>query len=155
MRQPIAIYKTGSSCILEKSNDNDLVYFYATKEEAREALIKYRHTEKADVHFAPISSVQKVFLGCYILPFMVKVSGEDIDLSFNFLQHKEEYIELLKQYLNMRKQSKLWYHIYIAVRMLEKGKRTLNKSEKEKAQSIHDNGIDDETFNYVFDYLTK
>ena len=103
MKQPIAIYKTGSSCILDTSNDKDLVYFYATKEEAREALIKYRHTEKENIHFAPIDSVQKVFLGCYILPYMVKVSGDDIDLSFNFLQHREEYIELLRKFVDLRK----------------------------------------------------
>ena len=38
-----AIYTTGSSLFLPNSNDKDVVYYYETKEERREALIKYKH----------------------------------------------------------------------------------------------------------------
>lgn len=152
-----AKYRTGSSLILDKPNDQDFVYFYETKEEKREALIKYRHEENIDVHFDYIRPL-KVFLGCYIYPFMELVEGEEIEeiKNFNFLEHKDEYIALVRKYIEwLPRESKRWYHIYLGISFLDKGSMELTEEQRENAQSIHDNGINCELYNYIIDYLSK
>ena len=140
MKKPIAIYRTGSSCLLKNYNDIDLVYYYATEEDARKALIKYRHTEKENIHFRCIEKEKRVFLGCYIFPFMEKISGEDVDLSFSIFEHKEEYIELLRKCLaREEKLGKQWYHILCACYMLKNGSYELTEAQLKAVQKAHDN----------------
>ena len=152
-----AKYITGSSLILNKSNDQDFVYFYETKEEKREALIKHRRKENIDVHFDYVRPL-KVFLGCYIYHFMELVEGEEIEdiKNFNFLEHKDEYIALVRKYIEwLPRESKRWYHIYLGISMLDRGTMELTDEQRENAQSIHDNGINDELYDYIIDYLSK
>lgn len=151
-----AIYKTGSSLLLDKTNDKDLVYFYETKEEKREALIKYKHDANADVHFDYVRPL-KVFLGCYIYHFMVKVKGTNLHLDkfdiFNE-QTKAEYIELLKNYASwLPKESKKWYHILVACYMYKNGSYDLTEAQLEAVQRTHDKGITDAKYNYCLKQL--
>ena len=153
-----AIYKCGSSLILPKPKDQDYVYYVDTAFERKMMLIK-NHDHSVDNHYKLFENAKKVFLGCYIYPFMEKVEGEDIDFaSFNMFEEetKAKYIALLKKYASwLPKENKWWYHIYIAVKMYDKGKINLTKTELNTAQKIHDNGIDDANYQYIIDYLNN
>lgn len=156
MNKPLSVYKTGSSLILERSNDVDIIYYYATQEEANEALRKYLHDRKCDVHFRAISSVDKTFIGAYIRPYMELLEGEEIPAikKYNLLEHKDEYVEKVKRLINsLPHTSKLWYHIYLGLSILRRNKLYITKEQLAKAQDIHDKGIDEDTFKYCVETL--
>jgi len=150
----VAIYQSGSSCILPKSHDIDLIYYYDNNDE-RMSDFRTNHNKEYDIHFDMVDRAKRVRLGCYIYPFMKHIEGEDLHFEdFSIFDVKDEYIELLKKHISfLPKQDKKWYHIYIAVRMFDKGKMTLTKKEKEIAQKIHDEGINEEIYQYIIDYL--
>lgn len=151
-----AIYKTGSQLVFKHSNDKDYVRFYDTREERLLALIKHKRNDEADVHFA--LAVPKIFIGCYIYPFMELVQGEEIEefKNFSLIDHKDEYIELVRNYVQwLPRENKKWYHIYLGISMLDRGTMELTDEQRENAQSIHDNGINDELYDYIIDYLFK
>lgn len=152
-----AKYKTGSSCILSNSNDVDYIYYYDTKEERLEALKKNRD-HSVNNHYRVWGSEPKVFLGCYIYPFMEHIEGEEIDFNgFSIFNEdvKTQYISLLKRYAErLNKADKNWYHIFIAVKMYEKGGIKLSKKVLETAQNIHDNGIDNDNYQHIIDFLS-
>ena len=149
-----AIYTTGSSLILSKPKDKDVVRFYETKEEKREALIKYRHDDPNDVHFDFVRK-PRVFLGCYIYHFMKLVEGEDLHLNeFSIFDHKEEYIALLKRYAGwLPKKDKHWYHILTACYMFENESYDLTAKQLEAIQRAHDKGITDAKYDYCLKQL--
>lgn len=149
-----AKYTTGSSLILKKPNDQDFVYFYETKEEKREALIKHRHEENIDVHFDYVRPL-KVFLGCYIYHFMELVEGEDLHLAgFSIFDHKDEYMELLKWYASwLPKDNKRWYHILTAYYMFKNNSYDLTEAQLKAIQSTHDKGITDAKYNLCIEWL--
>lgn len=153
-----AIYKSGSACILPNSNDIDYIHYYDTNDERREALIKNKIRDK-DIHFRLFSQAKRVFLGCYIYPFGEHIEGEEIDYSdFSIFNEeiKSQYIPLLRNYANrLERTDKRWYHIFIAVKMYDKGNIKLTKAELKVAQKIHDDGIDDVNYQYIIDYLEK
>ena len=153
-----AIYSTGSSCILPESNDIDLVYYYDTKEERREALIKNKVRDN-DIHFRLLSQAKRVFLGCYIYPFSKHIEGEEIDYSdFSIFDEniKAQYIPILKDYAErLDRADKRWYHIFIAVKMYQKGGIKLTKTELKTAQKIHDEGVNCDIYNSIIDYLRE
>ena len=151
-----AIYKSGSACILPNNNDIDYIYYYDTNDERREALIKNKVRDK-DIHFECLKNAKNVFLCCYLYPFMEHIEGEEIDFSdFSIFNEdiKAQYIPLLKRYAErLDRESKLWYHIFIAVKMYQKGGIKLSKNVLETAQKIHDNGIDNENYQHIIDFL--
>lgn len=149
-----ATYRTGSSLILPNSNDNDVVFFYETKEERREALIKHKHSDEIDAHFDYIRPL-KVFLGCYIYHFMELVEGEDLHLNdFSIFEHQEEYMELLKWYAErLSKKNKRWYHILTAYYMFKNNSYDLTEPQLKAIQSAHDKGITDAKYNLCIEWL--
>lgn len=149
-----AKYITGSSLLLEKYNDIDQVWFYETKEESREALIKGERQSDINIHFDYVRPL-KVFLGCYIYHFMKLVEGEDLHLAdFSIFDHKEEYIELLKRYAGwLPKESKRWYHILTACYMFENESYDLTSAQLTAIQRTHDKGITDAKYNYCLKQL--
>ena len=151
-----AIYKTGSQCILPNSNDKDYVKVYDLYSESREAL-KHNHDHSVDYHFDGIDKMPRVFLGCYIYPFMELVEGEEIETlkNFSIFEHKDEYVALLKRELGLREASKQWYHILIACYMFANKKMSLTKTQLKKVQEVHDNGITQELKEYCINTLNE
>lgn len=148
-----AIYKTGSSLLLKNSNDNDFVFFYETKEEARQALIEFKRDYDGCVHFDYVRPL-KVFLGCYIYHFMELVEGEDLHLDeFSIFDHEEEYKELLKKFVNLPKESKNWYHILTAYYMFKNNSYELTESQLKDIQRAHDKGITNAKYNLCIEWL--
>lgn len=150
-----AKYTTGSSCFLEKHNDNDEVWFYETKEEATEARITRGAGVKGiDVHYDYVRPL-KVFLGCYIYHFAKLLEGEDLHLNeFSIFDHKEEYIELMKKYVSwLPKEDKHWYHILTACYMFANKSYDLTSTQLETIQRTHDKGITDAKYNYCLKQL--
>ena len=156
-----AIYKCGSSLLLPKPKDIDYLLIYDTKEEASaEAMKKNRVRDGINRHYNYVENVLKVRLYCYTNPILELIEGEEIEglktFSIFDKQVKEQYIALLKNYVSwLPHESKLWYHIYIAVKMYDKGKMSLTKTEKNTAQKIHDEGIDEDNYQYIIDYFEK
>lgn len=151
-----AIYKTGSSLLLKNSNDNDFVFFYETKEEARQALIEFKRDYDGCVHFDYVRPL-KVFLGCYIYHFMELIEGEDLHLAdFSIFDHKEEYMTLLKKYAELLPQdSKNWYHILIACYMYKNGSYDLTEAQLSAVQRTHDKGITESKYKFCIDTLKE
>jgi len=150
-----AIYTTGSSLFLPNSNDKDVVYYYETKEERREALIKYKHDSDKDVHFDCLERTPKVFLGCYIYHFMKLIEGEDLHLDeFNIFDHEEEYKELLRRYVSwLPLESKKWYHIITAYYLFKNKSYDLTEAQLKVIQSTHDKGITNAKYNLCIEWL--
>ena len=153
-----AIYKTGSSLLLEHSNDNDLVYFFDSNEEAQKAqnFFGKKDSEGADIHYDYVRE-QKVFLGCYIYHFMELVKGKDLHLAdFSIFDHKEEYMALLKRYAEWLPQtSKWWYHILIACYMYKNGSYDLTEAQLSAVQRTHDKGITESKYKFCIDTLKE
>ena len=152
-----AIYKTGSQCILPNSNDKDYCYYFDTNEERLQALER-NHDHEKDIHFVLWSNRLRIFLGCYIYPFMEYVEGEEIQefATFNICEHKKEYKELALKYIDvMKDDSKKWYHILIACYMFERNKNSIVKAQKQTAQQVHDNGITKELKEYCINILNE
>lgn len=152
-----AVYLTGSSLILKQYNDKDIVIFYDTKEEAREALLKTKNTLNTyDVHFD--YGRGHVFLGCYIYHFMKHVEGEVLYLSdFDIFNEaiKREYVTLLNKYVNLPLESKLWYHILIACYMYKNGSYDLTEAQLSAVQRTHDKGITESKYKFCIDTLKE
>lgn len=152
-----AIYKTGSSIFLEAPKDKDFVLYFETEEERREALIHDQNHE-VDNHYCLIEKATKTRLGCYIYPMMELVEGEEIEAlkNYNFLEHKEEYMALVKPYVaKMSKTDKRWYHLVVAYYMFSGEKTKLTKAQLEVVQNTHDKGISDNMYNKVVDYFNQ
>lgn len=150
-----AKYTTGSSCFLTNHNDCDEVWFFETKDEAREA----RRTRGAgvkdiDIHYDYVRPL-KVFLGCYIYHYAKLVEGEDLHLDeFSIFDNKEQYTELLKRYAGwLPKSDKRWYHILTACYMFANENYDLTSSQLEAIQRTHDKGITDAKYNYCLKQL--
>ncbi len=154
----ISVYETGSKCILPHFCDEDFVFYYETKEEALEALRK-NHNRDADIHFDVFGEEPKVFLGCYIYPYMKLVKGQKKNFdSFSIFNTdtKRKYINLLKKYVAwLKNDSKLWYHIVIAYYLFKKNKYSLSEEEIQNAQFIHDNGITEQFKNKIGGFLCR
>lgn len=150
-----ATYKTGASLILKVSNDVDVVRFYDTEEERREALIHYKHDDPNNVHFDSLEKSPRVFLGCYIYHFMELIEGEDLHLDeFNIFDHKEEYVALLKKYTEwLPLENKWWYHILTAVYMYANGSYELTDKQLADIQRTHDKGISNAKHKYCIEQL--
>lgn len=152
-----AVYKVGSALFFDTNKDVDYAYFYDTREEKLEALKKHRRKEGIDVHFH-YKQEPVIFLGCYSNPYMELIEGEEIEAlkNFNLLDYKDEYIALVKTYVDrLPRESKQWYHIYFGISILDRGKTKITKEQIKIAKKIHDNGIDDDLYNYIIDYLNK
>ena len=152
-----SIYKSGSSVILPKPKDIDLIYYYNTNKERLEALQNYKRGNE-DVHFRVFGDEPKIFLGCYIYHYMEFVEGERIEEFTNFSifnnDIKEKYLECLKKHYNsLPDKHKKWYHIVIAYFLYKNGKYELTQKELEIAQFIHDNGITKELKSEIGDYF--
>ena len=153
-----AIYYCGSSVILPNPRDVDIVYMYDTIEELHEAK---RNKKKRDtdfnIHYE--LTTPRVFLGCYAYPYMRRIEGEDLHLeNFSLLDHKDEYIAKIKEYvkfLQQHREDKKWYHVYLGISILDRGTMELSQEQRENAQKIHDEGINCELYNYIIDYLEK
>lgn len=142
-----AVYKAGSSCILPKPKDEDYIYYCDNAEERRRLLIE-NTDHSVDKHFRVWGSEPKVFLGCYIYPFMQLVEGEKIEgiETFSIFDEtiKTQYVELLKETAKrLENKSKKWYHILIACYMFKNEKMELTQEQIKKVQEVHDNGITD------------
>lgn len=151
-----AVYKTGSTLVLEHGNDVDYIYYCETNEEIEEELKLYRRTDECCKHFRLLSKATAVFLGCYIYPYMELVEGEEIPelKSFNVCDHKKEWKELCLKHLKyMRDNDKRWYHIYATCMMFERNKPTLTKEQWKKVQKVHDEGITKELKEYCLKQL--
>ena len=150
-----AVYTTGSSLLLNNYHDKDIVRFYETKEEKREALIKYKHDSEYDVHFDYIRPT-KVCLWCYLYHFMKLIEGEDLHLNdFSIFDHKEEYMELLKKYASwLPQESKWWYHILTAYYMFKNNSYELTEAQLKAIQSTHDKGITNAKYNLSIEWLS-
>ena len=152
-----AVYKSGSACILPNSNDVDYIYYYETSEERVDALI-HNHDRSVDKNFVLWQNRLRVFLGCYIYPFMEHISGEEIPefKDFNICDHKTEYKEIALRYISvLEDSSKTWYHILIACYMFDRGKNSLTKTQIKKVQEVHDSGITNELKEYCVSILNK
>ena len=150
-----AVYKCGSQLFLSKPHDIDVLMVYDTRKECREA-IKMNADRSVDKHYMCMENLDVVFLGCYARPFLELIEGQEIEKlkNFSIFDHEEEYKSLLRGFAHsLSKEHKYWYHIYIAVRMFDKGKMSLTKKEKETAQKIHDKGINEELYAYIIDFL--
>lgn len=153
-----ATYKTGSSLILKGSNDIDVVRFYDTEEERKEALIHYKHDRQNDVHFDSLEKSPRVFLGCFIYHFMELIEGEDLHLNeFSIFDHKKEYADLLKkQYVYwIPHKSKWWYHILTACYMFKNNSYDLTEAQLKAIQSTHDKGITNAKYNLCIEVLNE
>ena len=149
-----AKYITGSSLLLENHNDIDQVWFYETKEESREALIKGERQSDINIHFDYVRPL-KVFLGCYIYHFMKLIEGEDLHLDeFNIFDHEEEYKELLRRYVSwLPHESKKWYHIITAYYLFKNKSYDLTEAQLKVIQSTHDKGITNAKYNLCIEWL--
>ena len=153
-----AVYKCGSSTILENAHDVDYVYIYETREERMEAFKKYRRKEGIDPHWDSLDVLPRIFAGCPLYPYLKLVEGEEVEAikNFNLLDHKEEYISLVRKHLEfLPREHKGWYKLYIGISMLDRGTMELSKEQIENAQKIHDDGLNCELYNYIIDYLEK
>lgn len=149
----IAIYKTGSSLILENYNDIDYIYYFDNNKDRIEALARNHKNGKNDNHFRLISSEPKIILGCYIYPYMELVKGEEILAlkDFNLRDHKKEYVELLKKYVPvMQNGDKRWYHILIAYYIF---KEDSWQEHLDEIQTVHDEGISPELKTTILKYF--
>lgn len=160
MTNAISIYKGGSSVILPNGNDVDIFCYYKTNDERIKALTKNADHSK-DYHFVLKDKAKNIFFGCYAYPYMELVSGEDLGLKdFNVKDHEIEYAKYLIKYIETFKDKglthKRWYHIYLGYCAIknDSGKK-FTKTQIEKAQKIHDNGISLKDLNNIFDYLTN
>jgi len=152
-----SVYKGGSSVILNAHKDIDYFYYCETNDERKELLVKNKD-RTVDNHYVLWEKRLKIFLVCYSYPFMEHVKGEEIKefKTFNICDHKKEYKEIAeKQMLCMGKDSKKWYHLYIACCMFERGKNEISDDERNVAQSIHDNGINDEQLEWIKQVLAE
>lgn len=153
-----AIYTTGSSLILENSNDKDTVRYYETKEECIEAVKKYRHDSDTDVHFDFVGN-KKVFLGCYIYHFMELIEGEDLHLNdFDIFEEntKKDYVACLIRFTKwLPLEHKWWYHILTACYMYKNGNYNLTSGQLTAIQRTHDKGITESKYNFCIDTLKE
>lgn len=154
-----AKYKGGSSVILSNPHDIDYFIYVETKEERREMLI-HNHDHSVDNHYRVVGHDPHIFLGCYALPLMELVEGEEIEAIKNFSIFNEavktEYIKLLKEKSKQfDKSDKRWYHILVAYYMYKNGEMKLTSQQKEVVQKTHDNGITDTMFNKIIDYFNQ
>lgn len=144
--KPVAIYSTGSSLILDDYNDIDIVLYYDTKKEAREALERCPiHPKNYDLHFD--SKEEKFFVASYIYYFMRKLAGKDLNFTYNILEHKQEYKKLLLYTAQkLPKNRKSWYKIAMGTFILTENKYEISEENKKIVEKIHKNrGIDDKT----------
>lgn len=153
----ISKYKGGSGVVLPNPHDEDIFLYFNTNDERKHALIT-NHDHSKDFHFKLKDKALNIFLGCYAYPYMELIEGEDLGLKdFDIKEHSKEYANCLIEYINRWKDKDLtnkhWYHVYLGYCAL-KNKTKLTKTQKEKAQTIHDSGIDSELLKDIFDYLT-
>ena len=152
----IAVYQCGSSVILKNYRDIDYIYYFETPEQAKESKAIGIHGEGINAHYCSIDKIKKCFLGIYAYPFMKKISGLDVDLSYSIFKNREEYIECLKKHLEILKKypkSKHWYHLLCAYYLYQNNKYEFTEDQLEHIQQVHDNGIDENTRNLIIDYL--
>ena len=146
-----AKYLGGSSVILPIHNDIDYYYFCDTREERLE-LVKNNKDHSVDNHYRTIEQATKLTIFCYIYPFMQLIEGEEIKelTNFSIFDHKNEYIALLKKYINrLDKKDKHWYHILVATYMFKNVKMKLTKKQLENVVLVHNQGINDELYSYI------
>ena len=151
----LAVYKGGSSLLLKKSRDTDLIYFYETCYEAQQERYKYNRIGDIDIHF--LKAIKpRISLWCCLYHFMELIEGENLHLDkFSIFDHKDEYIECLKVNITMPKANKSWYHILTAIYMFENNSYTLTEKQLEDIQQTHDNGISEELYQHIVKYLTE
>lgn len=153
-----AIYTTGSSLILNESNDKDTVRYYETKEECIEAVETYKHDHETDVHFDYVRPL-KTFLGCYIYHFMELVEGEDLHLNdFDIFEenNKKDYVACLNRFAKWLPQDhKWWYHILTACYMYKNGSYDLTEAQLKAVQRTHDKGITESKYNFCIETLKE
>ena len=152
-----SIYKTGSSLILSNPNDEDLIYYYETNEERLEALVNNQN-HFVNIHFRVFGSEPRIFLGCYIYPFMKHIEGDKIDdfITFNICEHKKEYKEIAMKFIEKAFDiDKRWYHILIACYMFENNENAITEEQREVAKLVHDEGITKELKEYCINILNE
>ena len=157
----LAVYKVGSQLFLSKPHDKDLLYIYETDQEVIEQLKNYKPAESLDIHFSTPQRETRAFIGMYGLHYAQHEAGEHIKEveEHNMFDEnvKRAYKELvLKTIPRLRLNNKLWYHIYIAKCLYEKGKYyKFTKAEKCTFQKIHDEGVDEELKNNLINYFNN
>ena len=144
-----AIYKTGSSLLLNNYRDIDYIYYYENDYEK----VSDRHK---DIHYVPIDKAKRIFLGCYIYSLMEHVWGIDLGFdTFNLFDHEKEYHALLKKYVGwLKTNDKNWYHVLVGVYMLENRKIELTKEQLANVQKVHDDRcISEKLYTYIIEKL--
>lgn len=160
MKNAISTYKGGSSVILPNPHDEDYFCYYETEQERKHALIT-NHDRDKDFHFKLKSHAKTVFIGCYAIPYMELIEGEDLGLSdFNVHDYEKEYAEKLLGHIELFRnrglENKRWYHIYLGYCALKNSRdKKFSQTQINKAQKIHDNGISEKDLQVIFDYLTN
>ena len=153
-----AIYITGSYLFLQKNRDIDIVYYYDTQEEAREALIHGKKDHRFCEHFDSIERLPRLMLCCYMYPLMKLRSGEDLHLEqYSIFGRKEEYITYLKKTIEwLPRNNKNWYHVLTAVYILENESYELTEKQLANIQLVHNREyINCKLYNHIIDYLKK
>ena len=155
-----AKYKGGSQLLLKKPKDIDYIYFVDTLEEKFALNDELNNDKKKNEDFSIrlVENATKMTSFSYLYPLMILVKGEEIEAlkNYDFLGKKEEYVAYVKERVKrMRKESKQWYHIYIAICMFENNKMELTDEQVNIAQQIHDEGANDELYKYIIEYLEK
>lgn len=149
-----AIYSCGSSLILDNPNDTDICLVFDDVEKKKYGFEHSPHDTGYCLHFA--TKEYKPFIGCYAVPLMKKLGGEDIDFKFDIFEEetKKEYIAILRNAVKkLKDDSKQWYHVLTAIYMYENGSYILTEEQKANVQEVHDNGITLELKNYCIEKL--
>lgn len=151
-KEPLAIYRCGSSVLLKRPNDIDLVFYYANEEDLKMGKATTPRDIGYCLHFDTASP--KPYIHAYSYHFMEKIDGQDIDLNYDIFEHEEEYKAVLRTRAScMPKFWKKWYHILTAVYMYDNGSYDLTEEQLDNIQNVHDNGISEELYTYCIEKL--
>lgn len=153
--KPIAIYKTGSSCFLENPHDKDIVLYYRTYEEADMAR-KNNSRIIVEAGYDPHVVVEeRVCIGCYILHYMEKLIGEDVDFGFDFLDVKQEWLAKAKRLTKtLLDENKQWYRLLTGVYIYENNSYEFTAEQLANIQKVHDDrAITPELKKHIIDFI--
>lgn len=153
----VAIYETGSSVILPSHHDTDLLLVFKTKQDMLNGIRYAPHYTGYDLHFAHMNNINKVFVGAYVYPYMVRRCGRSVEFNYNILENKEEYMNCLSKSFEICdkiKTTKKWYHIVIGYYILLNNSYDLTSVQKEMAYLVYKNQeIPEELRTDIFNFL--
>lgn len=157
MKKEYAIYRVGSSLLLENHKDVDYLYIYERQSDLDKAKKILTHKIEADNHCRLKKDVESnLYIYSYLHHFWEKVKGRKVE-PYSIYDHDKEYANLLLESAKSMVNQKHWYHIYLGYCALKNGKdKEFTNTQIKKAQKIHDERkIDEEDKKIIFDYLTN